>query len=298
MENTQTAPPEKTAANPYIDDQISKFNDELIIAGYSQRTMIMYELYVRDFLGFANKKVEEIGRQDVVSFIAAKKQKDNLANSSLALIHAALHYFFHEFHKHKILEDIKIPKKAKKITAVLTPLEIKQLINATKFGRNRCIIEFLYSTGTRVSEATKIKLVDLDLKERIARVKGGKGNKDRIIILSNTWIKDFKKYLKRRKIQSDFVFSKKNGKPITPNTIQRIIKKACAKAEITKYVTPHKLRHAFATHLLNSGENIRYIQELLGHSSLSTTQIYLNVTTDDLKKVRSPLDRLNKGMTL
>lgn len=293
MENQESVLPENNAMKAYIDQQILDFRNELLIAGYSERTLKMYELYTRDFLEFANKKVEEIGRQDIVSFIAAKKQKENLANSSLALIHAALHYFFHEFKKQKILEDVKIPKKAKKIPTVLTPLEIKQLITATKFGRNRLIVEFLYSSGVRVSEAAKIKVVDLDLKERIARVKGGKGNKDRIIILSNNWIKDLKKYLKRRKTVSDFVFSKKNGKPITPNTIQRIIKKAAKKAGIEKEVTPHKLRHSFATHLLNSGENIRYIQELLGHSSLSTTQIYLSVSTDNLKKVKNPLDKLN-----
>ena len=291
MENNASVLPENSAMKEYFDEQLNKFKDELIIAGYSPRTLKMYELYARDFLVFANKKIEEIGRQDIVSYIAAKKQKENLANSSLALIHAALHYFFHEFLHMKILEDIKIPKKAKKLPIVLTPLEIKQLINAAKFGRNRCIIEFIYSTGTRVSEATKIKLVDLDLKERIGRVKGGKGNKDRIIILSNNWIKDFKKYLKRRKTTLDFVFCKKNGKPISSSTIQRIVKNAAKKAGIEKNVKVHSLRHSFATHLLERGENIRYIQQLLGHSSLSTTQIYLNVTTDDLKKVKSPFDK-------
>src|SRR3989344_871347 len=136
MENNASVLPENSAMKAHFDEQMSKFRDELVVAGYSQRTMKMYELYARNFLEFANKKTEEIGRQDIVSYIAAKKQKENLANSSLALIHAALHYFFHEFLHMKILEDIKIPKKAKKLPIVLTPLEIKQLINAAKFGRN------------------------------------------------------------------------------------------------------------------------------------------------------------------
>lgn len=274
---------------------LQRFRQELIVSGYTPQTLKTYLTYVTAFLAQLQKPVESATREDIISFIANKKEKDNSSNATLALIHAALKFFFHNFLRMKIVDEIKMPKKAKKLPTVLTRDEVGALIPAARRGRNRLIIEFLYSSGVRVSEATKIKVDDLDLSERIARVRGGKGNKDRIIILSKKWIKDLKKYLKRKKFPSEFVFSKRtNAKPISADTIQRIIRRAAEKARIKKRVTPHALRHSYATHLLEAGENIRKIQELLGHSNLSTTQIYTKVSTDELKKVQSPLDKLKQ----
>lgn len=267
------------------------------MAGYSSRTILMYELYAKMFFEFTKKPAEQVIRDDIISFLAEVKEKNKSSNATLALILSSLKFFFHTFLHQKIIEDIKVPKKAKKLPVVLTKEELKELFKATKAGRNRLILQFLYSTGCRVSEASKLKVDDLEMEEGIARVKGGKGNKDRIIILSKQWISDIKKYLKKKKLKSEFVFSKKNSKPISPDTIQRVIKEAASKAKIAKNISPHKLRHSFATHLLENGENIRKIQELLGHSNLSTTQIYTKVTTEELKKVVSPLDSLTKKKT-
>ena len=231
---------------------LERFRQELVIGGYSARTTKMYCLYLRSFLLQVQKKVSEIGRQDIISS----------------------------------------PKKAKTLPTVLTKPEVKALIKAAGKKNRRLIIELLYSSGLRVSEAVKLKTEDLNLKERTARVKGGKGNKDRTVILSKFWIKKFKKSLSKRKTKSPFVFAKKNGMPISTDSVQRLVKKAAKKAGIQKEVTPHTLRHSHATHLLEAGENIRTIQELLGHSSLATTQIYTHVSVESLKKVKSPLDRL------
>ena len=271
---------------------IQSFEQELIIAGYSPRTLKMYSLYVKAFLDFVKKPINQIERADVVAYMADMKQNKNSSNATLALLLSALKFFFYNFLHKKIVDDIKAPKKAKKLPTVLTVDEVRELIKATKRGRDRLVVEFLYSSGVRVSEAVKMNVVDVNLKERIARVKGGKGNKDRVIILSKNWVKEIKKYLNKKKIKSEFVFSKKNGTPISVDTVQRSIRMAAKKAGIEKQVTPHSLRHSFATHLLEGGENIRKIQELLGHSNLSTTQIYTQVSTKELKKVQSPLDRL------
>jgi len=252
----------------------------------------MYGLYVKEFLCSIEKPPEEVGREDVITFLAKKKEVGGVSNTTLALVHSSLHHFFHKFLMKKIMEEITSPKKEKKLPTVLSKEEVKALILATKTKRNRLIMEFLYSAGVRVSECVKLKAEDLDLKQRIARIRGGKGNKDRIIILSKEWIKHLKKYLKYKKIKSDFVFSKKNGKQISVDTVQRIMRNVVKKAGINKHVTPHTLRHSFGTHLLEAGENIRNIQELLGHSNLSTTQIYTHVSTEKLKKVESPLDKL------
>ncbi len=271
---------------------LEKTRAELVIGGYSERTLKMYLCYLEAFFGQTKKPVQEVSREDIVKFIAIKKEKENLTNTSIALVHASLKFFFKTILKSSLMDEIKIPKKEKKLPTVLTQKEIKALIKSAKAGRDRTIVEFLYSTGVRVSECANMRLTNLDLHEGIARVEGGKGKKDRIIILSKKWIHNLKKYLKRKKNPSKYVFSKKNGKPITSDTIERMVKKYAIKTGIQKKVTPHCLRHSYATHLLEAGESIRKIQELLGHSNLSTTQIYTFVSTEELKKVQSPLDKL------
>ncbi len=274
------------------DNWVQKLRQELIVSGYSSRTVKMYLCYFNEFDRFLKKPIEQCERDDIVAFLAEKKEKGNVSNATLALVHAALHFFFHKIMRKKIVEDIKIAKKATKLPTVLGRDEVKKLIKATPPKRDRLIVEFLYSSGCRVSECVKLKTENLDFKEKMASIRGGKGNKDRMIILSKEWLKHIKKYLKRKKIKSVFVFSKKNGTPLSSDTVQRVVKKAAEKAGIQKKVTPHTLRHSYATHLLETGENIRKIQELLGHSDLSTTQIYTRVSTAELKKVKSPLDRL------
>ena len=272
------------------EEVMKRFRQELMITGYSPRTLKMYQIYVRKFLERVQKPVTSIIKSDVIGFLADAKEK-NVSNATLALMHAAVKFFLEKHHGILLMDEIKIPKKAKKLPTVLTVAEVKQLLFSTPAGRNRLLLMFLYSSGCRVSEATKLKVRDMDFDAGMARVQGGKGNKDRTIILSQKWIGEIKKYLKRKKIPSDFLFSKKNGKPISSDTIERITRHATARAGITKHVTPHVLRHSFATHLLDNGENIRKIQILLGHSNLSTTSIYTHVSKEELKKVQSPLDR-------
>ncbi|AJF60557.1 MAG: tyrosine-type recombinase/integrase [Candidatus Diapherotrites archaeon] len=281
-----------TGARPALNPAVEKLKQELLIAGYSAKTIKMYAFYAQSFLDFANKPAGEITREDIVGYLVKMKQGRNVSNATLSLIHSSLKFLFNNYLHKKIVDDIKVAKKAKKLPVILSKDEVKSLIRAVRPGRNRLIVEFLYSSGCRVSEAVKLKTEHINLKEGTGRVAGGKGNKDRMIILSKEWIKDINKYLKKKRVQSQFVFSKKNGKPLSTDTVQRIIRAATQKAGIGKQVTPHSLRHAYATHLLEAGENIRKIQELLGHSSLSTTQIYTKVSTEELKKVVSPLDKL------
>lgn len=281
----------ENSAGPFAG-VLENFRKELVVTGYSPKTKKMYLIYTRKFLEHTNKSPETVTRADIIDFVAGMKDDHNASNSTLSLALASLRFFFHNYLHLKIVEDIKIPKKSNKLPTVLSREEVKKLLKASHFGRNRLILEFLYSTGTRVSEAAKLKLDDLDLGNNMCKVVGGKGNKDRVIVLSQKWISNLKRYVKRKKIPSPYVFSKKNGKSISTDAIERMVREAAKKAQISKRVTPHVLRHAFATHLLENGENIRVVQSLLGHSSLSTTQIYTHVTTNELKKVKSPFDEL------
>jgi len=295
MENTYPAN-EKISApqntiNPEYERILKEFKQELIITGYSEKTLKMYFIYIHEMLYHINKNPKEINQRDLIGYLADKKE-NGCSNATLALVHAAMKYFFKNYLKINIVDDIKTPKKAKSLPKVLTKEEIKELFKATKFGRNRLMLQFMYGSGSRVSEVVKLKIEDINFKERTAMIRSGKGNKDRMIIISKEWIKGLKKYLKKKKINSEFVFSKKNGRHLSTDTVQRIVRESAEKAGIKKHITPHSLRHSYATHLLEAGTNIRYIQSLLGHASLNTTQIYTNVANEQLKKVESPLDRL------
>ncbi len=270
---------------------LKKFKDELVVAGYSPRTVEMYTCYVEEFFRFYPGAPWTAKRQDVISFLA-KKQSDGTSGSTLALAFAALKFFFHSHLKRKIMDDIKRPKKGKKLPIVMTKEEVKAMIDAAPTQRDKLILELLYSSGLRVSEIINLKTRELNLENKTAMVRGGKGNKDRLVILSEGWTMEIKNYLASRKFESEYVFSKENGLPISVDTVQRLVRACRKKAGIKKNITPHSFRHSFATHLLEAGESIRKIQELLGHSDLSTTQIYTKVSKDELKKVKSPLDSL------
>ena len=228
--------------NKEFESLLLGLKQELIVEGYSAKTLKMYLIYARECLYSINKQVSSIEKRDVVSYLA-KKKENGCENSTLALIHAAMEYMFKKYLKMNILEEIKIPKKAKTLPKVLTKDEIRLLFQNTHFGRNRLMLQFMYGSGCRVSEVVKLKAEDLNFKERTATIRRGKGNKDRMIILSKEWIHDVKKYLEKKKIKSEEVFSKKNGKPITTDTIQRIVRISAKRAGITKHVTPHCLRH-------------------------------------------------------
>jgi len=288
--NEKTTPPQNPI-NPSYENVLKEFKQELIITGYSEKTLKMYLIYIHEMLYHINKDPKEMTDRDLIGYLADKKEK-GCSNATLALIHAAMKYFFKNYLKIPIVDDIKTPKKAKSLPKILTKEEIKELFKATRFGRNRLMLQFMYGSGSRVSEVVKLKVEEINFKERTAMIRSGKGNKDRLIIISKEWIKGLKKYLKKKKIKSDFVFSKKNGKALSTDTVQRIVREAADKAGIKKHVTPHCLRHSYATHLLEGGTNIRYIQSLLGHTSLNTTQIYTNVANEQLKKIESPLDKL------
>ena len=248
-------------------------------------------MHNRRFLAFIQKTPNEIEREDVRTYLAYlladKKQKP--ASVHLAL--SSLKFFYETVLKKKIFEDIKSPKKENKLPTVLTKSEIKKMIDITKNQKHKLLISFLYSSGLRVSEAVHLKVDDLDLDEKMGRVIAGKGKKDRNIILSKQLIEQLQLYLQERKYKSSYVFPGEGGKEhLSIRMAQRIVQNAATKAGIRKRVFCHALRSSFATHLLEDGVNIRYIQVLLGHSSISVTERYLQVSTDQLKKIKSPFD--------
>jgi integrase/recombinase XerD len=270
---------------------IKKLETELRLSGFSKQTSKMYLFYNNKFLEFIKKSPEEIEEDDIKEFLAYKMSEDSSSNASIALMKASLKFFYTEI-LGKNLSLIRTPKASKKLPIVLTHQEIKYLINNTKNLKHRLLIELLYSTGLRLSECINLKYGDLDLNDGIGWVRLGKGAKDRIFILSVIFKTDLLEYMK--KIGGDgkgFIFTV-NGRKMSPRSIQHAIKVSAHRAGLEKDVHVHTLRHSFATHLLENGVDIRKIQKLLGHSNLQTTQIYTQVSSEEIKKIKSPLDML------
>lgn len=267
---------------------LQKLTTELKLRGFSERTVQSYLFYNQKFLEFAKKKPEEITEEDVKNYIANLMEK-NFSAKSIVLVRAALKFYYDQILGKNIV-NVKAPRIAGKLPVVLTKEEIKLLINSIENPKHKLIVSMLYSSGLRLSELINLKVGDLELNEKIGWVRSGKGRKDRLFIVPEKIIPDLKKQM-RGKTENNFVFESWKG-AMSPRSIQKIVSNATEKAGIKKAVHVHTLRHTFATHLLESGEDIRRIQELLGHANLSTTQIYTHVSTEELKKIKSPLDEL------
>jgi integrase/recombinase XerD len=260
---------------------------ELRLRGFSQETVKSYIIHNKKFIQYIQKKSEDITEADIKIYLNYLIMEKSNSNSTIALVKSALVFYYNNILNKKI--NIKTPKIPKKVPIVLTKNEIKSLISSTKNLKHKLLIELLYSSGLRLSEMVNLKVHDLELEEEIGWVRSGKGSKDRMFLLSKKVIADLNKYLKNH--TSEYLFEGRTEK-YSPRTIQKIVKQTAKKANIKKNVHPHVLRHSFATHLLEDGTDIRYIQALLGHSNLSTTQIYTSVSTKKLKKIQSPLDSM------
>jgi len=273
-------------------DPMYNLERELKIRGFSRKTIKAYLYYNRKFLNFARKSPKEIANEDIkryLEYLANKK----VSNATLSLAINALKFYYTQVLKRKFFFDIKHPKKEKRLPVVLTKDEIKRMLEVTANLKHKLLMEIMYASGLRVSEIIKLKIKDIDLEEGIIRVNLGKGKKDRQTILSKRAIEDLKIYFQKRNDENPYVFpGAQNKGHLSTRSIQKIVLQAAKLADIKKDISCHSLRHSFATHLLEKGVDIRYIQKLLGHKRLETTQIYTKVSTQKLKEIGSPLDDL------
>ena len=270
---------------------LDKLETELKIRGFSNRTVENYLFHNKKFLEFTKKEPKDVNEDDAKRYMAYLMSERKQKPSSVNLALSSLKFFYSDIIKNSAFNAVKAPKLEKKLPTVLTKDEVRKLLNAILNPKHKLLVEFMYSAGLRVSECVSLKVDDLDLSEKMGKIRHGKGNKERYIILSDNLIQHLSEYISKKKDKSPYIFSIK-GRPITTRQAQNVVKYAAKKAGIKKRVFCHALRSSFATHLLEDGTDIRIIQELLGHSNLSTTQIYTKVSTQQLKKVKSPLDRL------
>ena len=185
--------------------------------------------------------------------------------------------------------SIERPRKKQTLPKVLAKEEVKAMIACTRNIKHRCIISLLYSAGLRRSELLNLKLTDIDSNRMLIRIEGAKGGKDRMTLLSESVLNNLRTYFKEYQ-PKNWLFEGPRQEQYSGSSVGRIIMNASKNAGIRKKVTPHMLRHSFATHLMENGTDLRYIQTLLGHSSSKTTEIYTHVAVNSFKSIKNPLD--------
>jgi len=187
--------------------------------------------------------------------------------------------------------NIERPIKEEKLPVVLSKKEVASLLSGIHNIQHRCMVSLLYAAGLRLSELLKLKITGIDSDRMLIRVKGAKGNKDRYTILSRSLLKDLRQYYLQYR-PKELLFEGPMGDRYSDTSVRKIVKRAAQRVGIRKTVGPHTLKHSFATHLLEDGTDLRYIQTLLGHNSSKTTEIYTHVATNIVKGIQSPLDTL------
>ena len=269
---------------------LEKIEIELKISKNSEYTLRNYIAYNQKLFNFTKKQPEEIIEDDVKKYMAEKLDKNS--SSSVILFLSALKYAYSNILKNDITKDIKRPKRERKIPTVLTKEEIKKLFEVLESKKSKLMVSLMYACGMRVSELTNLKIQDLEFEERIGYIRQAKGKKDRIFNIPNFLFRDLKRQVDKQKSKDqEYLFTGPKAK-LSPRNIQKIVSRAAQRAGIKKDVHCHTLRHSFATHLLENDTDIRKIQELLGHASLSTTELYTHISAEELKKIKSPIDSL------
>ncbi len=269
-----------------MGNQFSELKQELKIRRYSQRTINSYVYFNEKFLTFYKKTAPEIQEKDVKNYLEHLINK-NLSGDTIRLIYNALKFYYKEVLNKDIMDKIKIPKRDKKITVGLTKDEINKLISVVKNIKHKLLLELIYGSGLRASEAVNVKVKDILIDENIVIIKAAKGRKERKTILSDKFIENYKKINNT----NSYLFPGRTGH-LSTRTIQQIIKQATKKAKINKRTYPHLLRHAFATHLFENDVKTKYIQHLLGHKDKKTTEGYIQIRNKNILKVKSPRDLL------
>lgn len=254
---------------------------------YSPRTTEVYTTCINYFLKHIKNDITKISKDIIIDFILHLQSK-NKAPKTINLYKDSIKFFTKEILKLDLDFDIKLSKEAKKLPIVLSKEEILKILEITKNPKHKLLLSLSYASWLRVSEIINLKVWNIDLEWLTIHIKWAKWNKDRITIFSQKLKNDLWKIILYKE-KNDYIIESERWWKITDRTAQIIFKNSLKKSWIKKLATFHTLRHSFATHLLENGTDIRYIQELLWHSSIKTTQIYTKVVNPNLKNISSPL---------
>jgi len=269
--------------------------EDMSIRNFSENTKLSYLQQVGQYAKHFGRSPSQLGPQEVRDYQVYLTTQRKLSSNSIGIATAALRFLYKVTLKQDWQsDDIPLPKKPFRLPVVLSPEEVKHFLNCIANTKHRAILTTAYAAGLRVSEATHLLVTDIDSMRMVIRVDQGKGNKDRYVMLSPQLLDELRDYWKSERPTAWLFPGYVHGRPITKAAVEQACQKAHKASGIAKPITPHSLRHAFATHLLECGADVRRIQLLLGHRSLSTTSRYLKIATSTVCATVSPFDLLPK----
>lgn len=267
---------------------IQKTEELLKLRNYSNKTIKAYLFYINEYLLYSKKNsITDIDH--AIRCFLLEKQRLGQSSQTINLALNSIKFFYRDVLRSEKSVDFKCAKRSKKLPVVLSASEIKKIISQITNAKHKILISLSYAAGLRVSEVVNIRVGDISLDDLTIHIKNAKGKKDRITILPHKLTKDIQN-LVAGKSKNDFIFESNRGGSLTTSSAQKIFHKALIISGIEKDATFHSLRHSFATHLLENGTDVRYVQKLLGHANIRTTQLYTKVTNPALKNIKSPLD--------
>lgn len=270
-----------------MDEWLKRLENEMRLRGMSPRSVRAYVSCVRAFLLFVGQGFECLDELKVKAFLL-QKQDEGLAPQSVNLYLNAITFFYRHVMKERKRLDIRFARKPKRLPVVLSHEEVLQIIGSYVNRKHQLLIALAYGAGMRVSEVVNLRVHDIDFERGLLIVRSGKGGRDRQTLLPSKLVADLKR-VTALKHPDDVLFASERGGRLSTRTAQKIFEQGLKRADIHKKATFHSLRHSFATHLLEKGTDIRYVQELLGHQNIKTTQVYTRVTTRAMKRIESPL---------
>ncbi|MCA1758775.1 MAG: site-specific integrase [Bacteroidales bacterium] len=261
---------------------------------YGKNSIKTYRHCIEQFTGYFNEReINNLTKDEINKYILHLIKTRNISPSyQNQMINAIKFYYEKVLGNKKEYYFIDRPKREQKLPEVLSKQEIEKMIKTTKNIKHKSIISVMYSCGLRRSEAINLKPTDIESDRMLIKIRGGKGKKDRYVPLSSGVLNLVRKYYREMKPEN-WLFQGENGNPYSETSVLNIVKAAARKAGITRRVYPHILRHSFATHHLEQGTDLRYIQIWLGHSSTKTTEIYTHVSQNDFNKFKNPIDDIN-----
>lgn len=270
---------------------------EMELRGMAVRTQDTYLMCCRQFVRHFMRSPEQLGATEAKAFILHLIRERHASPSSVGVHVAAIRFLCRVVLRNpEAVEDLPRPKIPVRLPVVPSRDEVKRLLKAVRSLKYRTILTVAYGAGLRVTEVCRLQVPDIDSEQMVLRVRGGKGGKDRLVPLSPRMLTALRRYWVSERPPSCCLFPGRPPEtPITKDAVRKVLKRAVEDAGLEKPLTPHSLRHGFATHLLEDGEDVRVVQSILGHSHVQTTAHYAQVTTRRLGKVRSPLDRSSRS---
>jgi site-specific recombinase XerD len=269
---------------------------DLRLRGMSPVTQRMYLGCAERFVAFHRRSPKELGETEIRAFLDHLVREKKVARSTHAVYVAAIHFLYRRtLDRPSEVERIPYPRQVGvRLPAVLSPDEVERLLGAVRSLKHRAMMMVAYGAGLRASEVLALTAADIDSQRMLIHVRAGKGDKDRYVMLSPRLLATLRAYWRQRPARDAYLFpSPRPGQPLSRKAMWHVLRRAGRRARIRKRVTPHVLRHSFATHLLEAGTDIRVIQVLLGHRSVHTTARYLLVSRQHVGTVQSPLDALS-----